>query len=226
MGLFCANGQCSQCLVIVDGKPVKACMTKVKPGMSIMPADGLPDISKLPINTSPSKSIKYQSEVNIPVLIIGGGPAGLSAAIELGALGVNVILVDDKSRLGGKLVLQTHRFFGSKEAVYAGSRGIDIAAKLENRVAEFNNIDVWLETTAVGIFEDRSVGIWRVDKDLYVLVKPSILLVATGARERSLPFKGNTLPGVYGAGAFQTLVNRDLVKPARIYLSWVGAMLA
>ena len=215
MGLFCANGQCSQCLVLVDGKPAKACMTRVQPGMSVMPVDGLPNISKLSIDNSFSNSTKYQTEVNIPVLIIGGGPAGLSAAIELGKLGVKVILVDDKSRLGGKLVLQTHRFFGSHEAVYAGSRGIDIATKLEKQVAEIQSIDVWLETTAVGIFEDRSVGLWRVDKDQYVLVKPSILLVATGARERSLPFKGNTLPGVYGAGAFQTLLNRDLVKPAR-----------
>ena len=40
-------------------------------------------------------------------------------------------------------------------------------------------------------------------------------MVATGARERSLSFSGNTLPGVYGAGAFQTLVNRDLVKPCQ-----------
>ena len=40
------------------------------------------------------------------------------------------------------------------------------------------------------------------------------LLVATGAREKFLAFRGNTLPGVYGAGAFQTLVNRDLVRPA------------
>ncbi|MBE3095851.1 MAG: FAD-dependent oxidoreductase, partial [Planctomycetes bacterium] len=42
---------------------------------------------------------------------------------------------------------------------------------------------------------------------------PEVLLVAAGAREKSLVFKGNTLPGVYGAGAFQTLVNRDLVRP-------------
>ena len=39
-------------------------------------------------------------------------------------------------------------------------------------------------------------------------------MVATGAREKSLIFPGNTLPGVYGAGAFQTLVNRDLIKPS------------
>jgi ferredoxin len=48
----------------------------------------------------------------------------------------------------------------------------------------------------------------------YALVTPQVLLVATGAREKSLAFKGNTLPGVYGAGAFQTLVNRDLVRAA------------
>ncbi|HQK12908.1 MAG TPA: FAD-dependent oxidoreductase, partial [Anaerolineae bacterium] len=48
-----------------------------------------------------------------------------------------------------------------------------------------------------------------------VLVHPEVLLVAAGAREKSLTFKGNTLPGVYGAGAFQTLVNRDLVKAAQ-----------
>jgi len=42
-----------------------------------------------------------------------------------------------------------------------------------------------------------------------------VLLVATGARERSLAFPGNTLPGVYGAGAFQTLVNRDLIQPCQ-----------
>ena len=48
----------------------------------------------------------------------------------------------------------------------------------------------------------------------YVLIDPQVVLVATGAREKFLAFKGNTLPGVYGAGAFQTLVNRDLVRPA------------
>jgi sarcosine oxidase subunit alpha len=40
----------------------------------------------------------------------GGGPAGLSAAIELGKAGVRALLVDDKHRLGGKLILQTHKF--------------------------------------------------------------------------------------------------------------------
>jgi len=214
LGLFCANGQCSQCMVLVDGKPIKSCMTKVKPGMSVMPANGLPDISKLSSSQKTSiENIIPTEIINVPVLIIGGGPAGLSAAIELGNLGVEVLLVDDKAKLGGKLVLQTHRFFGSTKAVYAGTRGIDIAKLLSKKVEDLSSVKVWLETTAVAIFEEKTVGLWQTEQDKYILVRPEVLMVATGARERSLPFKGNTLPGIFGAGAFQTLVNRDLVKP-------------
>ena len=157
--------------------------------------------------------MRAPTETSIPVLIIGGGPAGLSAAIELGKLGIDTLLIDDKHRLGGKLVLQTHRFFGSANAVYAGTRGIDIATRLEEQVRGFDTVQIWLNSTALAVFSDQKVGILRDGKE-YVLVTPEVLLVAAGAREKSLAFKGNTLPGVYGAGAFQTLVNRDLVRPA------------
>ena len=46
------------------------------------------------------------------VMVIGGGPAGICAAIELGRLGVGVLIVDDKQELGGKLSLQTHKLLG------------------------------------------------------------------------------------------------------------------
>ncbi len=209
-GIFCANGQCSQCMVIADGKPVKSCMERIKDGMKIEPADGL---SELPI-TAGNPTVSSIRELEIPVLIIGGGPAGLSAAIELGKLGIHVILVDDKDRLGGKLVFQTHRFFGSTQAVYAGTRGIDIASRLEQDVRKYPSVQIWLNSPALAVFSDQKVGISCEGRE-YVLVNPQVLLVAAGAREKFLNFKGNTLPGVYGAGAFQTLVNRDLVKPAQ-----------
>ncbi len=209
-GIYCANGQCSQCLVLANQVPVKACMTPVDEGMHVMPINGLHSLPEvLPYSANGKAELVYEEP---DVLILGGGPAGLSAAIELGKLGVSVILVDDKDRLGGKLVLQTHRFFGSSEAVYAGTRGIDIAKKLESETRTQPSVEVWLRSTALAVFEDKSVGILR-DNKTYQLVRPKILLVATGAREKSLAFVGNTLPGVYGAGAFQTLVNRDLVKP-------------
>lgn len=213
-GLFCANGQCSQCMVLVDGKPIKSCMTKVKPGIHVMPVDGLPDISDLSDQEDKISPNEINEIIETSVLIIGGGPAGISAAIELGKLNIPTLLVDDKSQLGGKLVLQTHRFFGSTKAVYAGTRGIDIATKLASQLDELSSVEVWLDTSAVAIYEEKTVALWRVEEQEYVLVKPKVVLVATGARERSLAFKGNTLPGIYGAGAFQTLVNRDLVKPS------------
>jgi len=208
-GIFCANGQCSQCMVLADGKPVKSCMDLVTPGMQVQPSDGLPVLPKV----SRAPSTKQVREIPVPVLIIGGGPAGISAAIELGKRGVQVILIDDKNRLGGKLVLQTHRFFGSSKAVYAGKRGIDIATRLEKEVRTQSSVEIWLQSTALAVFSDQKVGVLKNGQE-YVLLVPQVLLVATGARERFLAFKGNTLPGVYGAGAFQTLVNRDLVRPA------------
>jgi NADPH-dependent 2,4-dienoyl-CoA reductase/sulfur reductase-like enzyme/Fe-S-cluster-containing hydrogenase component 2/bacterioferritin-associated ferredoxin len=205
-GLFCANGQCSQCLVIADGRPVKACMTPLQAGMAVQSVEGLP---RLPENDAVPQTAAVET-VAVDVLIIGGGPAGLSAAIELGKLGVRTLLVDDKDRLGGKLVLQTHKFFGSVEDSYAGTRGFEIGHLLATELSRLPSVEVWLNTTAVAVFSDRMVGVVRAGR--YVAVRPAKLMVATGAREKMLSFPGNTLPGVYGAGAFQTLVNRDLVK--------------
>lgn len=210
-GIFCANGQCAQCLVIADGVPIKACMELIRPGVRLEPVEGLPVLPQ--VDPSTAAGLRPIETLRVPVLIIGGGPAGLSAGIELGKRGIETLIIDDKHRLGGKLVLQTHRFFGSIEAVYAGTRGIDIATRLENEVRSFPNVKVWLQSAALAVYSDRSVGV-LVEGRRYVLVRPDVLLTAAGAREKNLAFPGNTLPGVYGAGAFQTLVNRDLVKPA------------
>ncbi len=208
-GLFCSNGQCSQCNVIVNGIPVKACMTPLKEGMIIESCNGLPE---LPAEDDPV-DVGDSEIIDIEVLVIGAGPAGLSATKTLGEYNLKIILVDDKDRLGGKLVLQTHKFFGSQEDVYAGKRGIEIAKILGLSVQSLPNAQVWLNSVCLAIFSDGFVGILKNNKD-YVIVKPKYLLIATGAREKMLLFPGNTLPGVYGAGAFQTLVNRDLVKAA------------
>lgn len=212
-GIFCANGQCSRCLVIADGVPVKACITPIRDGMEISPVEGLP---RLPEDDVPVESIRVP-EVAADVLIAGAGPAGLNAALELGANAVNVIVCDDKQEIGGKLTLQTHGFFGSVRECRAGTRGVDIAKQFAEQIAEFKNVQIWLDSPVVGAFADGTVGVVRSGR--YHLIKPRYLLVATGAREKALAFPGCDLPGVFGAGAFQTLVNRDLVKPSsRVFI--------
>jgi sarcosine oxidase, subunit alpha len=205
-GLFCANGQCSQCLVMLAGVPVKACMTPLREGMAVESVEGLP---RLPEDDTIPTLLEPPVR-DVEVLIIGGGPAGMAAAVELGKAGADTLLIDDKPALGGKLLLQTHKFFGSVEDSRAGTRGMQIARLMQDELSSIDSVEVWTHATAVGVFSDSIVGV--VKGGIYRKVRPKRLLVATGARERMLSFPGNTLPGIYGAGAFQTLVNRDLVR--------------
>ena len=208
-GIFCANGQCAKCTVIANGIPLKACMTRVRKNMIIESVEGLP---KLP-DVDRAMQVSGIEQISTDVLIIGGGPAGLSASIQLEKNGIKAILVDDKDELGGKLVLQTHKFFGSQKDSYAGMRGMDIGHMLALKVEQSINIDVWRSSTVLYVFDDKKVGILK--DGIYKIVTPKVILNAAGAREKFLRFKGNSLPGIYGAGAFQTLVNRDLIKPAQ-----------
>ena len=208
-GVYCVNGQCSQCMVIADGKPVKGCMVAVTPGMQVNSAEGPPELPDVDL----PETINAQPEVvKTDVLIIGGGPAGISAAIELGNVGLDVLIIDDKQELGGKLSLQTHNFFGSVADCYAGLRGVEIGHILAGDLGHLPTINTWLNSTVVGVFSDGKFGV--SGNGTYKLVEPKRVLFSTGAREKSLAFPGADLAGVYGAGAFQTLVNRDLVKCA------------
>lgn len=153
------------------------------------------------------------------ICIIGGGPAGLTAALKAAALGAEVTLVDRNDYLGGQLIKQTHRFFGSKEQ-RASERGISIAKELADAVESNKKINVLKKAAALGYYKD---GVLLVEQDEKVIkIKPKKLIVATGGAEKTLLFPNNDLPGIYGAGAVQTLVNVFGVKPGNKVLM-VGA---
>jgi sarcosine oxidase subunit alpha len=153
------------------------------------------------------------------VAVVGGGPAGLSAAIVASRLGAKVTLIDDTDRLGGQLVKQTHKFFGSK-AYYCGTRGMDIATILEQELRSLP-ADVLSGTSVVGLYEGKVLAL--ASRERFTRLGFKCLIVATGAAENNLLFENNDLPGVYGAGAVQTLMNVYGVKPGtRVLMAGSG----
>lgn len=150
--------------------------------------------------------------IEAELVVIGGGPAGLCAAISAASSGAHVLVIERNKTLGGQLVKQTHMFFGS-EKQYASTRGIDITDILLNELEKYKDqVEIMTDTTAVGMFEDGVITALHKE-DKYFKIKPKATLVATGAFEKSLAFPNNDLPGIYGAGAVQTLMNVYGVKP-------------
>jgi NADPH-dependent 2,4-dienoyl-CoA reductase/sulfur reductase-like enzyme len=167
-------------------------------------------LGKLPPKESVSDMHGSKISEEADVVIIGGGPAGLTAALEAGKRCKKVILLDDKKMLGGQLVKQTHRFFGDARH-HAGVRGIRIAEKLSKQIAELRNITLFLGATVFGIYEGLTVAAAQGDQLLKIHARK--IIIATGAYERTLVFENNDLPGVYGAGGVQTVMNTYAVKP-------------
>jgi len=145
------------------------------------------------------------------MVVVGAGPAGLCAALEVSRAGEQAVVIDENSRGGGQLFKQIHRFFGSRHHG-AGKRGYEIAAEMVEECLRAG-VDIRLSSTVLGFFPG---GEMLVDGPGGVyIIRPQATIVATGASEKSAAFPGWTLPGIMGAGAAQTLVNVHGVLPGK-----------
>lgn len=145
------------------------------------------------------------------LIIIGAGPAGLSAAIEAAKNGIVPIVFDENMKPGGQLFKQIHKFFGSKEHK-AKIRGIQIGQELLQE-AEAYGVKVVLNATVVGLYGQNEVTV-KIEEEIHHY-KGDAVLVATGASENMVTFPGWTMPGVIGAGAAQTMMNLHHIQPGK-----------
>ena len=150
------------------------------------------------------------------VLIVGAGPAGLHAARTATEAGARVGLVDDNALVGGQIWRQGPRY-------RATGRARAVLDDLEAQVRR-GKLTILTGTRIVQALSDRKLLAEAAD-GASVLAYDR-LIVASGARERFLPFPGWTLPGVTGAGGLQALIKGGMdVKGQRIVIAGTGPLL-
>jgi sarcosine oxidase, subunit alpha len=138
------------------------------------------------------------------VLVAGGGPAGLAAAVAAAQAGARVMLVDEEHRLGGHLR-------------WGGSSDLATLRELRDLVASTPGIEVHSNAVVAGRYDGNWIAV--VQRGLaggaeqLIKARAKVLLVAPGLIERPYVFQGNDVPGVMLATAARRLIRLHAVKP-------------
>lgn len=211
-GLWCGMGACFDCIVTVDGKSgQRACLVKVEAGLRV---EGAPPAQPAPLADRPAGIADRACDV----LVVGAGPAGLSAAIAAGRAGADVVVLDERAEPGGqylKPLAPSHADatpdaqFRKGAALFAEARAAGIA--------------IHHGATAWGGFAPDEIA--ALVGGAAVTFRPKRLVLAPGAHERPVPVPGWTLPGVMTTGAMQTLARAQRVSPAdRVVIAGSGPL--
>jgi len=137
------------------------------------------------------------------VIIIGAGPAGLSASISCARFGLKVLVIDEFMKPGGRLLGQLHQ-----EPTGEWWNGIKESKRLHEE-AESLSVHIRCGVSVYNL--DKDENNWFVHTNIGTLEAPFVLL-ATGAAEYSIPLSGWTLPGVMSIGAAQVMTNVHRVQ--------------
>jgi D-hydroxyproline dehydrogenase subunit alpha len=201
-GVFCGIGVCFDCLATVDGeRSVRACVAEAGP-----PAAGTAGHAATAPAAGGGPATTYD------VVVIGAGPAGLSAANAAAGHGLQVALVDAGGRPGG----QYYRHHDQSDADRHGQVFRDLRGSLDahlaaGRIAYLPQHSVWrVESGApFDVYANAADSADSAGRggsaDAARVLRADAVVVATGAYDRHVPFPGWDLPGVFAAGGAQAL---------------------
>ena len=208
----CGIGKCGACEMLVDGHVRRICITKV---------DGVRSVKRIDEATLPPEENKAAAPrvYRTAVAIVGAGPAGLAVREELRRAGVDNLVIDNNSSVGGQFRMQTHQFFFfEKEKHLGGMRGFDIAATLAGVDME----GIMLNSVVWDILEGNRLAVKNIKTQEILYVDADALVVAAGALPFMPPFKNDDVPGVYTAAVVQRMMNTEFTLLGKNILT-VGA---
>ncbi|MCJ8339331.1 MAG: sarcosine oxidase subunit alpha [Pseudomonadales bacterium] len=175
-------------------------------------------LGRSPLEADPDRYDHYNQHAD--VVIVGAGPAGLSAALEAGRSGARVIIADEQAEFGGALL-------HSKQSVN-GMPAMDWVASVVAELAELDNVMMLPKSTVNGYHDHNFLTIHQRCTDHIAdraeknqsrqrmhRVRTKWVVLASGAHERPLVFGNNDVPGCMLADAVSTYINRYAVVPGK-----------
>ena len=210
----CGIGKCGACEMVVDGHIRRICITRVD-GVREVHRAGTESFAEVRSLTEDAPKKVYKTTV----AIIGAGPAGLAVREELRKAGVDNLVIDNNSAIGGQFRMQTHQFFFfEKKRKFGGMRGFDIAETLAGNSRE----GILLDSVVWDILEGKRLAVKNVATQEIFYVDADQLVVAAGALPFMPAFKNDDLPGVYTAAVVQRMMNTEFTLLGKNILT-VGA---
>lgn len=176
-------------------------------------AAGLGAISGDPITDKYERAFAH-----CDILVIGSGPAGLMAALTAAESGADVILAEEDSRMGGRLLAEVEEI--------GGQPARDWAAQMVQRLEEMDNVRLMPRTTVTGAYDGGTYGALErvahhrplepgLPKETFWRIAAKRAVLAAGALERPVAFQNNDRPGIMMASAVRAYLNRWDVAPGQ-----------
>ena len=158
--------------------------------------------------------------VHCDVLVAGGGPSGIAAALAAGETGARVVLMDERPALGGALLGLGYGIDGRDGADWAADAHTRLAAMPETRVLTRTTLFGYYDNNSLAALERRTDHLGPrapagIARQRLWHVKAHRVVLATGAHERPLVFADNDRPGIMLASAAQLYVNHYAALPGR-----------
>jgi len=164
-------------------------------------------IGKLPDAVHDSPPARRQAEPEI--VIIGGGAAGLTAALHAADAGCEVWLIEKENKLGGRLRYDTAAYEPAEGSTKR--HGFLIVENLVREIEKRHGCRVLKGAAAFAWYDEEILAVSRPGE--FWELKPRRTIVATGSYENPMVFENNDLPGIFAAGALQRLMHGDWVRP-------------